>query len=466
MKPQMKMVPGGTYNQPMQGPHPGMPINGANPNMQFFIAPGTNFSGQMVPNAFMQQQANTYRTAMALFKLTQFFEVLNSSSDQRANIEYWQTALGSFFTDNGFMKYTVSDGNMNQVFELPAAFIPRFYQTFSNSGVLRIQVFLEESNPQRTNQGGVMVECSKATVTYTMADSTIHILSGTLRVLFNPQLKIEWMEQSTHGHSEFVDRKTLIKLLENNLTINDLPKTKLDSFGLTEQVTRFLQLSETFSQMRDLFQQAALPNSGGPLKTFENFHKNNVRSIQQHQLAQQQHLVQQQQQLKQQQLQKQQIQHQQDQQPEQQQDQQKQPQPPQQEQQSQPPQQQQQQQSQQQSQQQQKQTANGTAKDKIKLKEEDSEPEPAARPQQGPEYVVGSMNPPSSMSPNQLFGSNKEKSESIPMAAGHAFADGSLSNGNGGRPSPRLANKRRRPSIKEDHLESNLGKSPKMAKKQ
>lgn len=251
---------------------------------------------------FNQQPVHLYKQSMALLKLMQFCEALNSNLEQKSEIEFWRRVIGEFFVDTGVLKYTVNSGKERRTWELPAAILPRFYRTFIVSGVQRIQIHLEDSRPFQPNPMGFVVDCPRASVSYYMGKDNFVTSSGSLRVIFNNRLKIELLEQSTNDHNEFISREAVIALLESSPEAKSIPHSKLGPFGMTESVMRFLQISETMTQMRDLMSQSAAPNSGGPLKTFETLHKINSRSFQQQQmqLAHQQHLQQQQQQLKQQ----------------------------------------------------------------------------------------------------------------------------------------------------------------------
>lgn len=244
-----------------------------------------------------QQQSN------ALLKLMQFCEQLNSIQESKYEISYWQKVIAEFFTETAVFKYTINNGKEPKVFELPAPVLPRFYHTFVNSGVQRIQIHLEDSRPYST-QIGYMVDCPRASVSYYMGPETYATSSGVLRVMFNSRFKIEWMEQTTHNHNEYIGRETLLQLLANRDLSTPPPPSMLCPYGVTEQVMRFLQVSETVTSMRKLMNQACLPNSGGPLKTFLSSVNGPARNFQQQQqlqqLAQQQHLQAQQNHLKQQ----------------------------------------------------------------------------------------------------------------------------------------------------------------------
>lgn len=270
-----------------------------NPNQQTVVQPGASNQAAMALNG---AQVFTKTPSMAILRLMQFCEALNVVSDQKLEMDYWRRVIGQFFTETATVKYALNDGKETKIFELPAAILPRFYQTFTTSGVQRIQIHLEHSRPQLTPANGYFVECPKASVSYWIGNDSMFTSSGMIRVLFNDSFKIEQMEQSTHDHHEYISRAMGLALLKETDTTF---KERLCPFGVTEPVMRFLQISDTITQMKDLFTPSVMPNSGGPLKTFESLHnKINSRSFQQQQLqlAQQQHLQQQQEQLKQQQL--------------------------------------------------------------------------------------------------------------------------------------------------------------------
>lgn len=210
---------------------------------------------------------NQFYKQLAVLKLMNFCEAINSTSESRFDQAYWKQKINEYFTDTAVLQYSICDGEDRKVFELPAAILPRFYLTFIKSGVERIQTHLEGCRSQQGNNCYI-VESPKAYITHRHEDGSIVTATATIRAIINPRMKIEYMEQTTQDHDEFVKRNSILSFLENN-SIDKPPQTKLFPYGVTESVLTFLQVSDTMYQMKELMMQSKIPSSGGPYKSFQ-----------------------------------------------------------------------------------------------------------------------------------------------------------------------------------------------------
>lgn len=229
------------------------------------------FSGNsMAPAISFNNMPAVIKQAMAITRLNQFCEALSKVTEEKNTIDYWQDVLKDFFTENAVLKYIVGNGAEAIPYDLPFAIIPRLYYTLSNSGVQKIQLNFEVARPT-SMPNGLFIECPKISIAYWFGSDTIVTATGHLRVIMNPKLKFEFMEQSSKDFKEFISRSQCISSLSGKTSA---PKSRVGEYGFTEEVIRFLQLSETTVQMRELFLQASLPNAQNPLSLFEQFPSN------------------------------------------------------------------------------------------------------------------------------------------------------------------------------------------------
>ncbi|CAG8706491.1 4833_t:CDS:2, partial [Dentiscutata heterogama] len=106
------------------------------------------------------------------------------------NILHLKDLTSRFFADDTSMKYTLWSPHSQKEFEIKYQVIPRFYQTFFESGVMRIQLVLGHPRPSQYAQ----VECPSASIVYYYGNGIQVVAPGRLTVLFNPQLKMTHFE--------------------------------------------------------------------------------------------------------------------------------------------------------------------------------------------------------------------------------------------------------------------------------
>lgn len=284
----MQMIPTSmnqTTKQPVQGQ---APTPKQQQQQQPKRAVNQIFHPSMVYNAQLIPQFNKQ---MAVLRLMTFFDSINNSlAENRTNLAFWRTKISEFFSENAILKYTVSDGKTTKSFDLPAALLPRFYLAFSSSGIKKIQTHFEGySSIEGPNCW--TVEFAKAYITYHHSDGSLVTSNGYVNAKLDALMRIEFMEQNTQDHDEFVQRATLASLFNDHdktdskdpkiktddpdtktvvLKSSDLTtKPKLYPYGVTEEIMTFLQISETLSRMQDIMSQSKTPNSGGPYKSFQ-----------------------------------------------------------------------------------------------------------------------------------------------------------------------------------------------------
>ena len=91
------------------------------------------------------------------------------------NMQSWQNFVSRFFNGEGVFRQTIWDSTNDRTkfFEIPAASLPRYYWTNTNSGVVNMQLTFEgASEKDLPNSGAHSVHCEKARITYWYTNGT------------------------------------------------------------------------------------------------------------------------------------------------------------------------------------------------------------------------------------------------------------------------------------------------------
>ncbi|KAK9371789.1 LIM-domain binding protein-domain-containing protein [Lipomyces chichibuensis] len=267
----------------------------------------------------------------ALTRFLTFCETLSSGIEQQRDLDYWRKFVTDFYSDLASMKYTVVNAvdKVAKHYEVPTAALPRYYYTLFQDGVRRVQIFPENPREVVINQDVYAIECGRATVIYWFSNGNHVISHGSLRVYINTSARIESLEFQSHDHNEFVSRAMAVAAASaatapgggsptSNTAASVVSRSQVNGYGITDALTRFLQITQVMAQMRELVPYYLTPsNSSGPLQSFNTFvslintHREQFQQQQlQQQAAQQQQInqIQQQQQLQLQQAHQQQMQ--------------------------------------------------------------------------------------------------------------------------------------------------------------
>ncbi|KAK9317679.1 LIM-domain binding protein-domain-containing protein [Lipomyces starkeyi] len=257
----------------------------------------------------------------ALTRFLTFCETLSSGIEQQRDLDYWRKFVTDFYSDLGILKYTVVNAvdKVPKHYDVPNAALPRYYYTLFQDGVRRVQIFPENPREVQITPEAYAIECGRATVIYWFSNGNHVISHGSLRVYMNTAARIESLEFQSHDHNEFVSRAMAVAAATaaaapggvsptSNTATSVVARSQVNGYGITDALTRFLQITQVMAQMRELVPYYLTPNnSSGPLQSFNTFVGliNTHREQSQQQQSQQQQS--QQQQLQQQAAQQQQI---------------------------------------------------------------------------------------------------------------------------------------------------------------
>ena len=232
-----------------------------------------------------------------LLKLVQFGERLSSfqGSKGKDDLGFWTDFVRRFFTASGVFRHTihVMDGEEghDKQYEIGSSALPRYFHTHFESGVKTMQLVLDRQTADRPLPGdSFFVENQNASFVYWFEGGSHVVASGTVRVQFDAEQKIDIFEFLCTGHEEYVSRKLVIQAAKpahiwvkewhkvnsqdpkqspevskkgktkpmksppNPPPDLDLPQSSVkQNVGITEAVNQFLEIVEIMGQMNPLF---------------------------------------------------------------------------------------------------------------------------------------------------------------------------------------------------------------------
>lgn len=181
---------------------------------------------------------------------------------------------------------------MDKQYEIAYPAIARYFHTHFGSGVKSMQLIMDKGLTDRPLPGDFhCIENQRASLVYWFESGSHLVSTGTLRVQFDSEQKIELFEFLTTGHEEYISRKQVIdaakpahmwlkewhkvnsqdgktspemskksksKQLKSPQTqppevLVDLPDSAVNSKGVTAAVHQFLEIVEVMGQMNPLF---------------------------------------------------------------------------------------------------------------------------------------------------------------------------------------------------------------------
>ncbi|RIA97080.1 LIM-domain binding protein [Glomus cerebriforme] len=250
---------------PNSGIHRNINGNAYVPNMTNMIAMNNMVNNPRFVNQ-MRMQAPIYKQNAGIGRLLTFVEYLGGDvmMTNLQDIQYWKSLTQSFFSEDVIMKYTLNDeiNNKTKRFEFTYQVIPRFYQTFIESGVVKIQLVLGFPRERlvNTSSGGVQfqVECQSSSIEYHFANGIQVNAPGRLTVTFNNTLKMTSFDFVTLKFTEYVPRNLIPRFTPDTVVVNE--------FGIPHKTMRCLEIAEGVDYMQDVIALTIKDSHTGPLQ--------------------------------------------------------------------------------------------------------------------------------------------------------------------------------------------------------
>ncbi|CAG8514470.1 13969_t:CDS:2 [Funneliformis mosseae] len=264
--PLVYSIPNGSRLPPTR-PHFTMTPNGYVPGVHHNIN-----ANSYVPNMIL---SNNPRNVIpmrippklsCIVRLLTFAEFLGCDNPQSPrDIQFWKTLAHEYFTEEITMKYTLHNikNNDKKKYELKYHVIPRFYLTFFESGIEKIQIIL--GNPKETigpigNLNGIqtIIDCTSASIVYHFRNGVQVAASGRLTVIFNNMQKMTSYEFETSKFTEYVPRHHQIS---KEATVNE--------YGIPFKTMRCLDIAEVVDNMHEVMRNAIFNPQLGPLRNYK-----------------------------------------------------------------------------------------------------------------------------------------------------------------------------------------------------
>ncbi|ODV97462.1 hypothetical protein PACTADRAFT_49183 [Pachysolen tannophilus NRRL Y-2460] len=255
----------------------------------------------MNPVLNLRKQISNFAT----MRFLEFCELVGIKAEKE--LSYWQKITSDYFTENGLFRYSVRNNNDVRNFEFSVPLIPRFFNSIFKSGVTRFEFVPNNIRIQVLPNGAAYLESSRSSIKHWYSDDSYVTIYGTVRAMFNQELKIDWFDFQTHHFTPGLDWPALESFLsmpDNDLAslknIDDLKKNfkvfqSMSNFGLQESVMRVVQVSDVMAHLKTLMIYSVGHECSGPLSALEHFVKSHaingnqsIINIQQQQQQQQQ----------------------------------------------------------------------------------------------------------------------------------------------------------------------------------
>ncbi|EAU38009.1 hypothetical protein ATEG_01252 [Aspergillus terreus NIH2624] len=241
---------------------------------------------QQQNNAAMLMQQRMNMKGASILCLNTFAENLSAFSNRRtddqnnhrvneaSDLQYWQNFVDRFYSPSGVLRqgvYNPSAGSKQ--FEIATPALARWYLTQFNSGISRIQMFLEGARERDSHNGGHIVEVTRCTFIYYFTNETQLVSHGALRAHFDMHNKIEMLDIVIMNHTEYLPRSKVLEAADQKQSPKvskntgkraqqkqapqpslTLPESMVTANGVPTAVMSFLEVAETISQMQMLFQ--------------------------------------------------------------------------------------------------------------------------------------------------------------------------------------------------------------------
>ncbi|RGB32494.1 LIM-domain binding protein [Rhizophagus diaphanus] len=213
----------------------------------------------------MRMQTPIIKSNSGVGKLLAFVECLGNDVmvNNLQDILYWKQLTNTFFSEDVTMKYTLHDSvnNRTKRFEFTYQVIPRFYQTFIESGVVKIHLVLGSPKERTVNTpNGVQsqVDCPYSSIEYHFANGIQVSAPGRLVVVFNNTLKMTSFDFVTSKFTEYVPRNLIQRFTPDTVVVNE--------YGIPHKTMRCLEIAEGVDFIQEVIALTIKDSQTGPLQ--------------------------------------------------------------------------------------------------------------------------------------------------------------------------------------------------------
>ncbi|KAG9290369.1 hypothetical protein G9A89_007100 [Geosiphon pyriformis] len=217
-----------------------------------------------IPNPVLKQLPGGYIMLLLLFGeyLANDGNNLLGMHHRKDDIQYWKVFAQFFFAEDVWMSCSLWNNRLGdqKLFELKYPVIPRFYQTFFESGVTSIQLILGSPKEQTINNG-CRLDCPKASMVYHYENGSQVVHSGHLIVMFNQTSKINSFEFKTKIFREYIPRPHIPNAIQRN------DESLVNDYGIPQKTMRCIEVADGVDLMQEIISMA-VQRQLGPRQAF------------------------------------------------------------------------------------------------------------------------------------------------------------------------------------------------------
>jgi len=232
-----------------------------------------------------------------LLRISQFNEC-QAKRPAENQMQFWREFVDKFFYFRATYKYIVwltdHDTRSFQLFQLGTETLPRFYNVIYSSSISSVYYVLENPREYCLDSRTYLLFSPKTRVEYKYENGCRVITKGFLRVTFSDELKIILWEFEAKCHEEYLptsifrekrakrQQRTSLNLNAQDTTpctpsggeisLDSLPKSQVNQFGLPPPVMRCFEITEVINYMKDLI-DFAMERQLPPLQSLELYHQ-------------------------------------------------------------------------------------------------------------------------------------------------------------------------------------------------
>ncbi len=246
-------------------------------------------------------QFNEAQTRRPVSKLLQFSPFQIESNLQ---MPFWRNFVHDHFYHRATFKYIVQlNDHETRAFQIGIETLPRFYHVIYSSSISSVFYVMENPREYCLDSRTYLLYASKTRVIYKYDNGCEVVSRGFLRVTFSDDLKIVLWEFEAKVHEEYLPMSKIKKELGSEpqrrgsfnfvvkdqgnekskpefekssvptvISVDSLPKSHVNEFGLPPPVMRCFEITEVISYMKDLI-DFAQDNNLSPIVSLEKFHQ-------------------------------------------------------------------------------------------------------------------------------------------------------------------------------------------------
>lgn len=236
------------------------------------------------------QYLRKYRADQAILKVHKILNEMNTSGGKVKDPLFWKERLDVYFLPSASVRYTAKHSNDVRCFDMSASMIPLIWAKIGACGLVKIDLVAPHLRAQTLSNGCILFHSPNTTCSYHYPDGSYMTHFIQMKGIFEPGLRIKWLELCAYNFVPGVEWQSLEKVLsdkeissriferlqsdDDNTTSkthgdkNEAEVPELSSIqelrsnfsvfkgpsnvGTFEELVRFLQISDIMSALSDL----------------------------------------------------------------------------------------------------------------------------------------------------------------------------------------------------------------------